>query len=320
MNLIIIIEIIIYIVLIVLGRRYFANTYNNAMNKNCSLRKSTKDNICNKDIAFKRSDKYPSSLYRLLRDQGLWWVFLPTGGFKVYHLIKPLLKKSTKERRVISNYAELWWNEGVNVYELSRSGQISMLMLILIVVQVLFFNINDKPESFLLYGALISMIIVLPDKVVEGMCEKRQREIESIFPEFLSRVAILIDAGTTVRIAIRKIVEDSDDNNLYKELRILVNDLDLGKGEANSFENFSKRCNTPTAAMFTSVVLQNLKKGNKELSSILRIFAGTAWRNRKNSAIKRGEEAAAKLMLPMMIIFIAIMILLAAPAIMQMSM
>ena len=90
-------------------------------------------------------------------------------------------------------------------------------------------------------------------------------------------------------------------------------------GEDFSFEEFARRCNTSTATSFAAVVLQNIKKGNKELSTILRIFAKSCWDTRMMNARKRGEEAAAKLMMPMMIIFIGIMILLAAPAIFKLS-
>lgn len=254
-----------------------------------------------------------------LRSKGLWWVFVPEIGVCIFQRVKGFLKNSSKDRSAIARFVELYGTSGQKIYEISRCGQIAMVLIAAIVVQWLFFNFNDKPEAFIFYGGLILGIVFLPDKTVEDLCEARRRKIESAFPDFLSRLAVLVDAGVNVRNSIKRTIKGSSDEDLYKELRVLVNDLELGKGENYAFESFSKRCYTPTAAMFSSVVLQNIKKGNKELSSILRIFAATSWKDRKNSVIKRGEEAAAKLMVPMMIVFIAIMILMAAPAVMQMG-
>jgi tight adherence protein C len=254
-----------------------------------------------------------------LRKRGLWWVIMPGTGHIAYKWFNKILKHSTRERIIIARFSEIFPSEGLAAYKASRSAQIGSLFFIILLIEIFVLYLKSDSMSFVFYGSLIAGIIFLPDKTVYKMCIKRRRRIENSMPEFLSRLAVLVDAGLTVRTAIKRVVSSSraEEDELHKELKTLINDHEIGKGENASFEGFAKRCNTSTAAAFASVVLQNIKKGNRELSAILRLFAGSSWTLRRNAAKKSGEEAAAKLMSPMMIIFLAIMILMAAPALMK---
>jgi len=62
------------------------------------------------------------------------------------------------------------------------------------------------------------------------------------------------------------------------------------------------------------VLLQNVRKGNAELVSILRVHANECWEMRKNAAKKLGEEASSKMLLPMAIMLVSILMIVAAPA------
>ncbi len=48
---------------------------------------------------------------------------------------------------------------------------------------------------------------------------------------------------------------------------------------------------------------------------VLRLQANECWLMRKNTAQRLGEEASTKLLLPMMLMLIAILLIVAAPAI-----
>lgn len=69
--------------------------------------------------------------------------------------------------------------------------------------------------------------------------------------------------------------------------------------------------------MFTATLIQNLRKGSDQLVPVLRLQAAACWENRKNIARKLGEEASTKLLFPMAIVFVAILIMVMTPAVMQ---
>ena len=136
----------------------------------------------------------------------------------------------------------------------------------------------------------------------------------------MNKLTLLINAGMTVTRAWEKIVSDSKkDSVLYRELSLTVADIQAGKAELYAYEDFAKRCRIPEITKFVSVAVQNMKKGNTELVSILRLQAAECWEMRKRTAKRLGEEMSTKLLFPMMLMFLAILIIVATPAIFAMQ-
>ena len=99
----------------------------------------------------------------------------------------------------------------------------------------------------------------------------------------------------------------------------MLRQIESGRPEAEAFESLARRCPIPEIGNFASIMVQNLKKGGDDLVSLLLIHSASCWESRKNAVKKLGEEAAAKLVFPMGMIFAAILILVAAPAFIQMG-
>ena len=64
----------------------------------------------------------------------------------------------------------------------------------------------------------------------------------------------------------------------------------------------------------TDYNLQNLKKGNKELLSVMQQEAKASFEERRNTARKLGEEAETKLLLPMIVMLAITMLIIIIPA------
>lgn len=67
--------------------------------------------------------------------------------------------------------------------------------------------------------------------------------------------------------------------------------------ELESYEQFGKRCGLKAYRKLAALLTQNLRKGSKGLSELLRAEADQAFEERKAAAKKRGEEAGTKLLL-----------------------
>lgn len=52
-----------------------------------------------------------------------------------------------------------------------------------------------------------------------------------------------------------------------------------------------------------------------ELVPLLRVFAMECWELRKNTARRLGEEASTKMLLPLMLMFLAILLIVGTPAV-----
>lgn len=172
----------------------------------------------------------------------------------------------------------------------------------------------------IIYAAFSMMLVLaafyLPDIELKDKIKKRKLMIQIDFPDFLNKLTLLINAGMTVSKAWEKVSHDNKgDRPLYEELRMTLSDMAAGMSEQRAYEDFAKRCRVPEITRAISVILQNLRKGNAELVSVLRLQASECWEMRKNTAKRLGEEASTKMLLPLMLMFLAILIIVTAPAI-----
>ncbi|HCC07670.1 MAG TPA: hypothetical protein DEP72_05875 [Clostridiales bacterium] len=150
---------------------------------------------------------------------------------------------------------------------------------------------------------------------------KRKQEIEIEFCEFLNKFTLLIEAGLNIRRAMNKIVEqNTNEGYLYIELHRLNNDINTGVYEVDAYNEFAKRCNSKYINKFVSNLTQNIKRGNDGLKDSLRDILKESFENRKNMAKRKGEEASTKLIFPLVMVFVAIILLIIYPAVVSIKM
>ena len=232
--------------------------------------------------------------------------------------ITTILRRYAWERKFRLLFTELFEEEATSLYRRHRWGQVLASVLAVLSFGVLAFC-KWRWELLFLWIGLVAAVWVLPDKKIEELANKKRNLIEEDLPGFLSKLAILTDAGITAKAAIGKITEKMADGELKKQLEFLKRDFDSGKSDAVCFENFAQRCRTKGTSALATLLLQNIRKGGRELSSLLRLHARAGWEKRKAEVKIKGEEKAAKLMLPTLLVFICLMILMAAPAVMNMN-
>jgi len=180
-----------------------------------------------------------------------------------------------------------------------------------------FLGVFTKPDTlYCVFCVFVTVILAcMPDKELNKRIMERKKSIQMDFPDFLNKLTLLVNAGMTVSKAWEKVVVDSKQKGaMYEELAAAMSDIRAGKSEYRAYEEFAKRCRTPEITRAVSIILQNLKKGNSELVSVLRVYANECWEMRKNTAKKLGEEASTRLLAPMMLMLVAILLIVAAPA------
>lgn len=245
--------------------------------------------------------------------------FLPIGLY-VVDLIK-YSYGSSYDRKLTAKIIELYGVKYSQYYlQIHWANKIVFVLMAAFFLSL--FGLSSSPDVY--YGMFAVVVLVISffvaDSQLDEKIKKRRTSIQLDFPDFLNKLTLLVNAGMTVTRAWEKIVTDNTrDTVLYGELSLAVADIRAGKPEMYAYEDFAKRCRIPEITKFVSVVLQNMKKGNAELVSILRLQAAECWEMRKRTAKKLGEEMSTKLLFPMMLMFVAILIIVAAPAIFAMQ-
>lgn len=227
---------------------------------------------------------------------------------------------SNYDRKIMTKIIEVYGAKYSQYYlQIHWANKIVFVMMAAALLS--FFGLSSAPDiGYGIFGLFIlGIAFFVPDGQLDNKIKDRRISIQLDFPDFLNKLTLLINAGMTVTRAWDKIVSESKkDSILYEELSLTIVDIRAGKSEMYAYEDFAKRCRIPEITKFISVVLQNMKKGNAEMVTILRLQAAECWEMRKRAAKRLGEESSTKLLFPMMLMFMAILIIVASPAIFAM--
>ena len=155
--------------------------------------------------------------------------------------------------------------------------------------------------------------------------QKKRQQMLKDYPEIINKLTLFLGAGMTMKKAFRRVVNDYEAGKkvwgiryAYEEMKVALREMDSGITEAESYERFGKRCNIQEYIRLGALLSQNMRKGTKGLTQLLRLEAIQAFENRKAAAKKFGEEAGTKLLIPMFIMLAVVLFMVVVPAFLTM--
>lgn len=177
----------------------------------------------------------------------------------------------------------------------------------------------------LLSGGMILCVLFpsLLDYQTEQGIRKRDEQLQKEYPDLVERFILLMGAGLTVRGAWYRITEDYEQRRedkeipyhyLYEEMLLTRHEMENGKTEMMAYTAFGRRLSLLQYMKFSTLLVQNLKKGSDDLLKRMNLEAVDAMRTRREMAKKLGEEAGTKLLLPMMMMLVVVFALIMAAA------
>ncbi|EXX89660.1 type II secretion protein F [Paenibacillus darwinianus] len=178
----------------------------------------------------------------------------------------------------------------------------------------------DEPALLTMGLVLAVLLPVVRIRALYRQVEERRRQIVQALPDMLGTLMLLVGAGETVQQALfRCMGHGKPDHPLYNELRRTLHSIRNGEPFGQAMEGFGRRCGVREVSVFTAVLLLNCRKGGDSFVLALRELSFTLWEKRKAVARTRGEEASSKLAFPLVGIFMLLMILVGAPALLSLS-
>lgn len=181
----------------------------------------------------------------------------------------------------------------------------------------------DGNGEMLIYGTVLMLFIpFLMYKDASNRLRQKKRQMLLELPEVLNQIVLLVNAGETAQKALLRCIENKTDftqSPLLAELAIAAHEIRMNGSFAKSMEDFNKRCGVQEVSLFTTTLLLNYKRGGDELVVSLKELSTTLWDKRKSLAKTLGEEASSKMVFPMVLIFMVVMVVVAAPALMLMG-
>jgi tight adherence protein C len=170
----------------------------------------------------------------------------------------------------------------------------------------------------LLGGVLIAAVPFAMSKDLDRKIERRKRDIILELPHFLFQVTLLVNAGETIQQAVVKCLQQKrqeTDHPFYAACIPAFSQFGYTVSFAKAMEELSRRCAVHEVSIFTSTVLLNYRRGSEDVVNALRTLSHQLWLQRKAAAKTLGEEAASKMVFPMVLIFFVTLLVVAAPAI-----
>ena len=182
--------------------------------------------------------------------------------------------------------------------------------------------------GLLLLGIFAAAAVYISmDKEVDSSVEERNKEMTLDYPEFISKLTLMISAGISFVNAWSRITSGYEHSlasggkkrYVYEEMRLTLREIQSGKSEREAIEAFGERCRIPCYKRFSTIVTQSLKKGLSGLSDSLGSEARQSFEIRKSNAKILGEQASSKLLLPMGIMLTIVLVIVMAPAFLSIS-
>lgn len=161
---------------------------------------------------------------------------------------------------------------------------------------------------FLLTFILLVLVPVGEEKKLQGAMRRRERQLKMDYPELIERFALLVEAGLSVKGAWLRITQEYEKREgkhklryVYEEMLLTVREMENGMNEAKAYELFGKRTALLSYMKFSTLLVQNLKKGTSDLICLLEFEVTDAFHERRENAKVLGEEAGTRLLFPMML-------------------
>ncbi len=197
---------------------------------------------------------------------------------------------------------------------------------------------NLRAVAVFLIGIVLAVFYYVSEKEkVRETRSKREEQLALDYPKMVSRFTLFLGAGMTPRNAWDKIVRDyeqekkrvADTENrvgkedtpraVYEEMAYTMHEMKGGMAEGECYERFGERCGLQVYRKFGTMLSQNLKKGTKGLTEVLKQEANAAFEERKNTAKQLGEKAGTKILFPMFLMLAVVLMMIIVPAFLSMQ-
>lgn len=188
--------------------------------------------------------------------------------------------------------------------------------------------IRNSGHIFIIGGVLIAILLFgMADKDLHDELMARREAMKRKYPDVVQKLLLYLGAGMTVRAAFQKVASEYEEEcrkekavktaynqSIYREIAYMCRELQTGVSEVTAYENFGRRVGVQEYLRLTTLLSQNLKKGNSTLLQRLKEETERANLERMQNTRKLGEEASTKLLVPMVLLLLDVMLMVMIPA------
>ncbi|HIQ50267.1 MAG TPA: type II secretion system F family protein [Nanoarchaeota archaeon] len=155
----------------------------------------------------------------------------------------------------------------------TRAQQITVLVFIsiglsLFILNLLVFTFEERIKSII--NLFASLLIIIPTFLMRYYIYRKEREIESRFPDFLRDVVDAINSGMTLPQAIKHVM-DNDYGALSKYVKQIGAQIDWGIPFEKVLRNFGKKIGNKVIKRAISTIIETHRSGGRISDTLLTV-------------------------------------------------
>jgi len=186
------------------------------------------------------------------------------------------------------------------------------------VAGIVFGWVTGMGVVLMMAGAALGAL--LPYLQITSAATDRMKNVNRRLPYAIDLLALAMGAGLDFPGAVKQVTEKSGDPEqpVVEEFTLILQSLQLGRTRTQALEEFATRVPTDSVLEFVGAVVQAETRGNPVVD-VLRIQAEVSRRKRSVNAEEAASKAGVAMVGPLMLVFIAILLLIVAPIAMKLS-
>lgn len=183
---------------------------------------------------------------------------------------------------------------------------------------------SEDNGLLLMLGAVAAAVLIflMEDKDLHDELLQKKAQMRRSYPTLVRKLALYMGAGLTIRGTFQRLSAEGQEHGeglagdklVYEEIRHTCREMQTGTAEIESYERFGKRIGVQEYIRLSTLLIQNLKKGNVTLLQRLHEEAARAEAGKLQECRKLAEEASTKLLIPMVLFLAVVMIMIMLPA------
>ena len=194
-------------------------------------------------------------------------------------------------------------------------GYQSLVAVGMVVLWLWLAAVRGSGSAVVVLGIVVAGIVgwLIPVFVLRIATRRRREQIEYEMPELIDLLVVAVEAGIGLNGAMR-LASTRVRGPLGQELRLTLQEQNMGLSSTESLENMLARVDTPGTRMFVRSIIQGETLG-VSMGQIMRNLALEMRKRRRAAAEERAQKAPIKMLFPLIfLIFPAMFIVLLLPA------
>lgn len=149
---------------------------------------------------------------------------------------------------------------------------------------------------------------------LKNLVYKRKIEFYKVYPGFLNSLKLYLESGLSLENSLKFCFKDGVNSYYLSFLEKYLLDIKIGINRKKALIDIISLSRERVVINLLNYLIHFLELGNKDLG-YLDYLIEEAWKLKKETIKKLAEEASAKMVFPMMLIFIGVLILVIVPSI-----